>query len=213
MNRAIANYLKQLIAERHYADIVAGIVMPVKVTKNNKVLTYAIDCGVIGTSCKDGDLGVIMPDAKKRSIFYFEDTVPPEVVNVEGMYTSMRCTITLVGWLNLAKLGLDPSDGCGGCSWSYRIYTDILNQLPVARVNIGGTCPLTNVDIQFRRQVARTSDVFGRYTFGEEHRQFRVLPYDFFAIELLCSWRVNSKCLGVIPENEPFECWPPQQSS
>ncbi len=212
MNRSIANYLKGLIAERHYAHVVAGVVTPVNVQRGGKVVTYAVDCGVIGADCPETDMKVLAPDSSRRSIFYFEDTTPPEVVGIEGQFTNMRCVLTLVGWLNLQKLGLSADDGCSGCSWSYRVYNDILSQLPVNRFNIEGDCALSNVQVAFRRQLPRTAEVFQRYTFGQEYKQFRILPYDFFAIELLCTWRVNTRCVGTVPENEPFSCWPPPSS-
>lgn len=211
MNRAIAHWIKGEIAVQHYAGVVAGIVTPVKVTKGGKVNTYAIDCGVHGADCEDGDMSVIVPTATKKSIFYFEDTTPPELIE-DGLRQKFRCTLTLVGWINLQQLGLSPDDNCQGCSWSYKIYSHILTLLPKNPFSIGGSCPLSAVNITFRRQLPRTSEVFNRYTFGEEHRQFRILPYDFFAIELLCTWTVNPKCIGEIPANDPFPCWPPTES-
>lgn len=210
MNRTIAQYLKERITTKHYAEVVAGIVTPVKVTRAGKIVTYAVDCGVEGQDCDDNgsnpQLQLLVPDKEKKSIFYFEDPSGVELVKVEGQWRHMRCTLILVGWLNLNALGLPSSDGCSGCTWSYRIYSDILKLLPKPGSNIGTDCPLVDVNVEFKRQLPRNSEVFTRYTFGEERLQFRLPPYDCFAIELSCTWRVNEKCIADIPQNDPITC-------
>lgn len=208
MNRTIAQYLKDKIAERHYAGVVAGIVTPVRVkgADGKRTNTYAIDCGVIGQDCMDKEgLTAIMPDTAKRSIFYFEDPSGVLLTKVEGRFRHFSSTLILVGWLNLPKLGLTSEDGCKGCTWGYRIYNDIISMLPAGE-NIGEECPMVDLEIQFTRQYPRSHEVFRRYTFGEEHRQFRLPPYDYFAIELTCKWRASERCVGQVPENPPIEC-------
>lgn len=211
MNRTIANHLKQAIALKHYAHVVAGIVTPVKRTITNsgkskpQTVTEAVDCGVIGIECPEGDLAVITPDSSKRSIFYFEDNNGVELEKSDGHRRHFRCTLTLVGWLNLNKLGLPSNDGCNGCQWSYRVYNDIMG-LFLGGENIGEACKLLNVNMYFVRQLPRSADIFRRYVFAEEYRQFRLPPYDYFAIEILCKWSVSERCVGDVPQNDPIEC-------
>lgn len=208
MNRAIANHLKALIASRPYAGTVAGIVTPVVVKRGRKSVTYAIDKDVLGLTCEEGDLTVLCPDASKQSIFYFEDRQGVSVRKKEGRFVYYQCTLTLVGWLNLDKLGYSALPDT--CAWGVRVYRDILGMLPPENTSLdAGGCSLLGLSMNFERQHPRGAEIFSRYTFGEEFNQFTLPPsYDYFAIDIHCEWRTVSSCFPELPDPSPVACPP-----
>lgn len=208
MNRAIANHLKALIASRPYAGTVAGIVTPVVVKRGRKSVTYAIDKDVLGLTCEEGDLTVLCPDASKQSIFYFEDRQGVSVRKKEGRFVYYQCTLTLVGWLNLDKLGYSALPDT--CAWGVRVYRDVLGMLPPENTSLdAGGCSLLGLSMNFERQHPRGAEIFSRYSFGEEFNQFTLPPsYDYFAIDIHCEWRTVSSCLPELPDPSPVACPP-----
>lgn len=223
MIRSIAASLRDVIAEHDVATgsgLVGGLVKTIrrrtqgKVEGQFKVQEIPVDCGVTGAECTDGAYSVMIPHSGRKSVFFFQETQGGTRRTKAGpRQWEFEATIRLIGWLNLDKLGLSQSDTCDGPRNSTRLWNEFLTLFP-SQVDMPGACPLNDVTVEFVREAPSTESPWAAWpSLQEEVRQFLMLPYEHFIIELKVTWRANPACIQPIIVGEEYLCEGPAPPS
>lgn len=203
MIRAICQYLKEVIATKDYAEVVAGLAVPFEERDaKGKTITYPVDCGVLGADCTDGLYTALIPNSEKASLFYFEEVEAPKLIEVGTRLNRYQAIIRMVGWLNLDKLGLEPIANCQGCTHGTRIWNELLDLFPKGQ-NIGGDCKVVDLNVEMVRQMPTSFNPWQAYSVDNTSRNFLQLPHEAFGIELRCTWMVSPQCVERLTIGDP----------
>lgn len=203
MNKELCSILKDRLSTLPFIGVLAGMVqtqtvevIPESGPKQIKRFPVSYDVlGAINCESKERDL---QPDSSKRSIIYFEDfgTIPGDIRKDFGEYTS---NIRLVAWLNRKKLTGDTySEITAVC-----VQSIIKKLRPINPLNVGFFTALTVNPVKVPAQDA---NIFSRYTYEEKDKQYLRPPFEFFAIDLVCKYKISNACLDRIDFNTPDNC-------
>lgn len=204
MHTVLANWLADQIATKHYADLVTGVVMSyTRKTESGKRFVYpGVTSGYGLPTCDTPEIFEVAPDSSRKSIFFFEDLTGEQVVKYEGNFIYFRATVRLIGWLNLAKLGLT------GQGWGTKIMLDILSTIPDGVINI----PEHHINagsIIVGSTLPRGQGIWAGYSVFRDRKDFlHETRHDHFAVNLELTWRMSKACLASIPQNDPTDCAP-----
>lgn len=190
MNVFVANIIKNKLADLPYFDKKAGLVQTITkedATSGDKVslLRYPVKVDVSEESSMDP----MIPDENIKGMFYLEDG---GMRNEGG--NDWVSELTLVCWICPKKISKDVN------AVSINALADIssrlkpfINEEPISRLKIN----IVSIPV-------RDASIFSKYTYRETDTQYLMPPYDFFALKLKCSFRLNGACLT--PLKEPEEC-------
>lgn len=191
MNEKIASILKTQIENLPFIDKIAGLVRPVKIEvqgkDNARVLkTFPIASDISNEACISGQYKDLIPDSKYRSILYFEDN-GCTLTYKEKRWVGFNSRLTLVGWLNLAKL-----KDCGNYTGSTEAILSILAALPEITINDDIYREIRIVAIS---EIVKSNAIFSRYSYDEIKTQYLLYPFDFFALNMSIDFKVNLACV------------------
>ncbi len=193
MNSGIANYLKSKLDSLVFVDLMAGMVRPVskKIPSGEKTIikTFPLPCGVSET-CGDGELYSLIPNNKRKSIFFFEDN-GCRLVDRDRNGQHWESNLRLIGWVNSKEF--NPQS----CDLSNFMVQALVTALPFSPNNIS---PFIGVEVIGVSQEPKTPAIFGNYTLNE-FQQYLTPPYDYFAINLTTKFTVKGNCLQEITLN------------
>lgn len=199
---AIADYLKDQFAAKHYADLVAGLVRARSYKREGTELFLPFALAPFGAKCGPAEEVPIVPDDGRRSIIFFDDVLGVTPLTMEGGFIRFRASLRLNVWLNLARLGLSPDPSN---SWAFRVVMDLVRGLPTGFVNI----PAANVnklDLSVGTVYPRR-ELWARFTLDPTVRDFYdPARFDMCTVDIDCEWRVSLKCIMDIPENPGTVC-------
>lgn len=194
MNSGIANYLKSKLDSLVFVDLMAGMVRPVskKIPSEGKTVTktFPLPCGVSET-CGDGELYSLIPNNKRKSIFFFEDN-GCRLIAHDRNGQHWESNLRLIGWVNTKKF--NPQS----CDLSNYIVQSLTTSLPFAVANYS---PFIGVQVVAVSQDPKSPAIFSRYSFNEFY-QFLTPPYDYFALNITTRFTVKGNCLIEITESE-----------
>jgi len=189
----ICEILKSRLIGQPYVDKIAGLVQvaqDVKNTDNGSIVKrFPIACDVTGKDCADASfrLSDLVPDSKKKSVIYFEDISGVTFRGQERNEFIFQARPRLVCWLNQKQLGKNQ------CSITPLVVAHIIKTLGTnKRFNDG---LYIKANIQVAGQVVKTPAIFQRYTYDEKTTQFLMFPFDYFALDIIVDFRVNSDCI------------------
>lgn len=213
MLRRIAADLRDVIAERDYAEVVAGLVRPLQRAKENskgarEVQVFPVDMSVYGAACTDGVYTALVPDDKRKSIFFFEEITGRRVIEQRGRMTHYSAGLLLIGWLNLDRLGLSQTDHAEGFRASTRIVEELRSLFPNG-TTVDGECPMSDVHVEFVRDMPMSYDPWAKYSIQQSVRQYGMLPYECFAAEFTVTWKSSRECVEALQIADPFVCGGP----
>jgi hypothetical protein len=190
----ICEILKNKIINEPYVDKIAGLVQVAQDVQSSKqgsiVKRFPIACDVTGKDCADATfrLSELVPNSKNKSVIYFEDISGVTFRGQERNEFIFQARPRLVCWLNQKQLGKNE------CSITPLVVANIIKALGTnKRFNDG---LYIKAMIQVAGQVTKTPAIFQRYTYDEKTTQFLMFPFDYFALDIVVEFRINSDCIG-----------------
>lgn len=189
MTKEVATILKNRLAGLPFSDVIAGIVQPVvdeKFTDDTnlriqKKMPVSYDTNQ-GKNTFLGSERQLVPDQGRKSFIYFEDFGSVEnTKNVRAGDLGYTSSLRLVCWLNKGKLDVDKyAEITAIC------IGEILKRLitPVA-INDKG---ITRLFCRASRIVQQDAGIFSRYSYDEAELQYLRPPFEYFAIDLQCTY-------------------------
>lgn len=203
MNKELATLLKSKLSALPFIDMLAGLVQTVTteerdangVAKIQKRFPVAYDTNDT-RNCTVGPERMLIPDSSRRSIIYFEDFGSSATNESRGQLRGMSSSIRLICWLNRAKLVGDNYTEISG-----RMMSMILDKLITRNPENNGM--FTKLIVKVARIPPQDPALFGRYTYSEVDRQYLRPPFEFFGIDLACTYFVNSNCINEIEWKDP----------
>lgn len=160
----------------------------------------------------------LVPNAKRRSILYWEVVTDTQDVNtpISGLYRStqgarsvkvyyLRARARLVYWLNLKKLGLAPDNSQldHTLSASEVVALSLINALEKGNFQIDGAGA-----VQLSEPVIKpkSPEIFDRYTYGSDVEKFMLYPYDYGAVEFTVNITVPKSCISDFVTGSELSC-------
>jgi len=202
MIEPIVDIFKDKIETLLFAEKVAGIVKtaPVQISdgENRTFLKrFPVECQTTIEDCKTGRYKDLIPNNAYQSIIYFEDN-GISLVSVNGTSFRFRANTTLVGWLNLAKLGQTS------CSISAAIIATLIKNLPQNHQNLPPV--YQNIVWNITNILPKSAAIFSRYSYSEEVNQYLLYPFDYFALSMSIEFSVNSNCIEDFLPSDGINC-------
>lgn len=201
MNKPLCSILKVRIENLPFMDVVAGLVQTIEeeeFTDDNPtgkpvINRFPASYDVIrGDKCT-GPIKDLIPDSTKKSITYFED-FGSVFTGTNGGLIGYNSRVRLICWLNRALLtGNDYTEITAAC------ITGLIEKLQGRRfASVGEFIQLNVKPVQIQPQ---NKALFANYTYDQTQRQYLMPPFEFFGIDLLCSYKISPKCLDKINFN------------
>lgn len=204
MNKELAHVLKEKLLDIPFLEVVAGMVQVVeydspvyegKTVKKRMPVAYDTNIQDCGTNIKENDL---VPNSSKRGILYFEDGgVQKSIRTSKGMEFQSRLIMTV--WLNRERLVDDK-------------YEEISAKCQMALFEKLVTANPQNLDIFSRLKISvsrvlqQNKAVFANYSYDESIMQYLRPPFEFFAVELICSYTVSFGCIAKLNITGGTDC-------
>lgn len=184
-----------------FMDKYAGVIkqLAYNVSTNNKTerKTFPADCRVTFEECESGRYTDLIPDSKKKSVLYLEETGALIKTGDEGNLTFWRLPLNLVCWLNLPLLG--SSD----CYYSAIAIQGILSRFPTRYFNSG---IFQRVKINVVSQRPKNENPFSKYSYESQVMKLTMFPYDYFVLQLEIEFVLNKTCLFPESVSSPIDC-------
>ena len=137
--------------------------------------------------CKVTNEHALIPNSARASIIYFED-LGTSLGSNRGRFQTYNANLRLVCWYNKKNLFADPALNSSGTM----IATIIKRLETIALINTG---MFLRMKIHPTRIPIMDASIFSRYSYKEEDRQYLRPPFDFFAIDFLINYELNTVCL------------------
>ena len=205
--------LREDITQLPYVQRYGGLVIKAKrveLLENGMKIecTYPVACGVSFIDCFSGPTKYLdmIPNSNYTSIFYWEvlkwPTINLSKQGLKGNLKQFDAQVRLVGWLNLAKLGmLDQCSIAGQISSNLCDVIDGAYQFENSPFHAGG------FQISFARLIGKEPDIlFGEYSYSEAVKKCLLGPYEFFGMDFNMAIRINPKCVDQFTVGTPVEC-------
>lgn len=200
MNKELAHELKALVSSLPFIDVFAGMVQTVeyadpidgqkegaRVGRKRMPVAYDTNIENCTTSIKENPL---VPNSDKKGILYFEDGGVSNIKKTGKGY-EMRSTLVLVCWMNRQKIvGNSYAEISGKCM--VEIFDKLVQENPF---NAG---IFTRLKVRPNRILQQNKNVFALYTYDETVNQYLRPPFEFFGIELVCTYTVPTACFNAI---------------
>lgn len=198
MQKELSRVLRNKLTGLPFVDVLAGLAQTVTTEEANQetgakiVKRFPVSYDVLGKECEGTEISLI-PDSDRKSIIYFEDFGIATNGRLHGQ-TQYISNLRLICWMNRANL-------VGGH------YVPIAGRCMSSMIDIfvGKNPEHVDMFIRLAISVARIqpqdAGLFNRYTYNEADRQYLRPPFEFFGIDLSCTYQVPAKCLGAINWN------------
>ena len=169
-----------------YADVVAGLSMPMRMTINEVDKVFPVYYKDLET-CQNDIIQNLVPDSSKRSIIYFETISQPTITQNNKFFDEFNATVRLVCWVNYKKINPNIQD----------VSVLVANILDVFPQKLNDIEFISSIRISLLEQVSK-QDLFTQYTFNEQEHQFMTYPYDAFGLDYEITFRVARGCSSPI---------------
>ena len=215
MVAAIADILKDRLSNLPWLERFGGLVTLAQrprlttVEGGAQVVTgydvYPVACDVNAANCwENGIFKHFEPDASKAAIAFFVDNGGAIFREIEGPKRAniiFTFDLKFLCWLNLARLGTGLT--LGHCNVSGRLAPLVMAQF-LGRHDAFGKFDeapeehaLQDIDVTALSQYQKNPSVFAPFSFATDQTRAALFmyPYDYFAIRVQGTFRVNVKCL------------------
>lgn len=205
MIQDIGEILKDLIAAESlpYVETLAGVVQEETVKKRGKKVgefvtkKFPIYCPLT-EPCDPNNIEPLIPDSKRKSLFYFERNGEIIFNGREKGYSSFTADLLLVGWLNPKALGQDD------CSITAPIIAQMLRILDKGYFNALGI--YSKIIIRPLTLTTKDPKIFDKYKYGEQFYHLIEYPYDYFRIRVQVDFMVHDNCMPDFVPQDPIVC-------
>jgi hypothetical protein len=188
MNSKIANIIVSYLTPLAWVDKIAGMTQIAQMKQGEVVKRFPVSCDMSADDCVEGCYDELMPSSKRRSVLFFEDG-SFTFSRQQGNRIYYESRLRLVCWLNYKLID-------GGCGSSGDYIISILKALPAMPQNVGDLLALS---VTVQSQVPRSPAIFSKYTFDELHSQYLMIPYDYFALEIITRFHIVTECIEPAP--------------
>lgn len=212
MNKELSSILKARIQNLPFIDKLAGLVQTVEITsyvddetnpanvktkeiKNKFPVSY--DVTGVADDCTGPEKDLI-PDSSRKSITYFEDFGSTVTGNIDGII-DFSSKLRLICWLNRDRLVGDAYKEI-----SAFCISAIIGKLTAKQFSNAGI--FTQLNVKPQAIQPQNANLFSNYTYDQNVRQYLRPPFEFFGIDLLCTYKVSGKCYDQINFNIEKTC-------
>lgn len=194
----VGNIIIDKISDLAFVDKIAGVVRVIRFKdKSGIVKSYPADCRISLDDCNKGKRYLdLVPDSSKNSVIYLEDTGLRQTSS-RGTIQTYNAQFNLIGWLNLAKLGVNS------CSYSAIAIGAIFKRISIPQFNSGIYQYIT---IRIIGQQPKSIDPFAKYAYDETINQYLMFPYDHFVLSLEVDFRFDTRCIDDVSSPEEIAC-------
>lgn len=166
---------------------------------------YPVACGVNAAACwENGVYKHFEPDATKGAIAFFVDNGGAIMRGYEGPKNAnliFTFDLKFLCWLNLPRLGFDLTDN--QCEVSGKLAPYVMAQFWGQHSAFGKfeggveEGMFLDIEVNSISQFQKNPSVFQPFTFATDgdKRGLFIYPYDYFALRVGGTFRVNVKCL------------------
>lgn len=189
MNVLVAKIIKDLLSPLPYFDLAAGLVQVITKSESseNKSVTKRFPMEV--DVSEEANSNALYPREDINGMFFLEDGGAKS----EGQ-NDWTSDLTLVCWFCPKKIASNPE----------AVAANALADISDTFKTFQNSSPVSRLKINIVSMPQRDAAIFSKYTFDEGQTQFLMPPFDFFALKLKCSYRLNPNCLT--PLNPPSPC-------
>lgn len=202
MTNEIAQVLVSYLSSLPFKDKIGGFVRAATFENGDgeKLVkkTIPIDCNATVTQCNSGKFTDFVPDAKYKSIIYFEDLGTNKYNENNTADFCFETRLRLVCWINQKKIGNTA------CSISTAAVIAILKLLPLDKYTNSGI--FNRIRISFDGELIKDKNIFSKYTYDESVIQYLMPPFDYFALNFTVKYCVNSSCTTTFVINPEDDC-------
>ena len=183
----VGNIIINKLVTLPFIDKYAGVVRVIKYKQKDGIIgSFPADCKISLDECNKGKRYLdLVPDSKKKSVLYLED-LGLRQTDKKGTIQYFNAQYNLVGWLNLALLGVNS------CSYSAAAIGSIFKRLNIAQFN---EHIYQYIDIKIIGQQPKSLDPFVKYSYDETINQYLMFPYDHFVISIDVNFRFDTRCI------------------
>ena len=204
MNNDIAAILLAHKNSGIYVDRIAGLVYPLERTvagadyKSVKQI-FPVSCTESPEACTDDAVyKSLVPDAKYRSIIYFEEFSEVQFLERDRHGLKYATELLLVCWFNTLRF-VNGSR----CNIGSLLASNIIGDLPF---NYFNAAPYSQVHVTSVRQPIKSKDLFSKYTYNNELSQYLIYPFDFFALRIRVEFVLPLNCIELINITDDPNC-------
>ena len=199
MIRKIVSEILPYLEALNFSETVAGCVQTLSVNrpiKDNKVINkkYPVYINENKDTCDNSDYIALIPNSDKKSIIYFEENgISSKMINNELI--EVTANVKLIFWCNLKKINSTFTD-------SELLKLNIIKAIPDQLQNVS---PYSFIRLNYIGEDYKGVQVFNKYTYNEEEKQYLIFPYDYFALNYEILFYVGKNCVEEITIN-PSVC-------
>jgi hypothetical protein len=209
MIKRIAHEVAELIRQREWSDRVSGVVIPhTYKAADGKTLKVPVSCDVTGGDCTEDQLGLLLPDERRRSVIFIEDRSGARRIGEMGPHVKFQGILRIVGWVNTQQIGVDSD--CQGCNSAFRISQEIFGLLPNNNATLED-CNINALNFDHYGYEKSGDSPWKDYIIPESRKSLLLPPFEYFAMDLVCQWMVHNKCLALVQVGDPTGCGAPTQ--
>ena len=207
MNIAIANSIRDDLKSLEWIETISGLVRAYNTTErvvieNRPMIirkSLPVSCDISHETCHNRYNFDLMPDAKKRSIIYFEDG-GVQFQGSDGRHRHWQSSLTLVCWVNMEKFEFS------GCSISPLLIGSIMENIDTKLFNLPDD-GIVGVQLNVIGESPKSAAIFSKWSYREEQDQYLLYPYDYFALNIQSNFRTaGSGCANEIIIKSNADC-------
>lgn len=204
MVKELCAILKGRVADLPFLETIAGLVQPVmdvryagtnqdiKIVKKMPVSYDFVDG-------KDEILGMerqLVPDQGRKGMLYFEDfgTVPDTGRDVPANKIALITKVRVVCWMNKNAM----------VNYAYNEITAVTAAAVINKLCTGNATSsngIVRLMVSLSAMPIQDINIFSRYNYHEAELQFLRPPFEYFALDLNCKYRIEPRCLPYINLN------------
>jgi len=197
----------------------AGIVIPItKTDADGASITFPASCDVDGLACyEEGRYFDLLPNDLYQTVGYFEqrsDVRFAGYLDSKDKVMIHQVDLRFVSWLNLKKLGYSD------CSITSRVVLGVIKALTATKGETSRTAGRLSVadaafsgaivEVDPQRQVLQDVSIFSRYTYRRTGATAPIpellYPWNYFALDLLCTFFVGRECFDAVGLETEIVC-------
>lgn len=186
MTHGLCEILKSYLNSVPFADLVAGLAMPMKIKSGTVDKTIPAYFRETKTSCLTDDYVNLMPDSKLMSIMFWEEVGMRQTADMPKYY-EFEADLRLIVWWNYEKVNVDLFSPTS-------LITSIIKTIPA---KIPNTNNYSAILVEYLGQEPEGSS-YNRYTIDEAESQFMTYPYDSVALNFRVYFRMAVDCIDMI---------------
>lgn len=205
MVEGITEYMREKLLTLSYADLVGGLVVPLKTKKGDVEKTVpAYKRLHLRDECDEGDYVYMIPNDKKKSVMFIEHE-STRFTEWTERFAEAESLFNIVCWYSYHATNKNHINAL-----PYQI--EIMKAFDMNAQNITYENPITAstttfYGVRFEPVMGlRREQVWAKYTLPELKSQYGMYPYDYFAFQFRVTYRFLPACVPDCVGDNSTEC-------